>query len=45
MEEGDERMDGMEGGRDRKETGMGRRKVWEGERYGTEKGMGRKEWG
>ena len=33
MEEGEERTDGMEGGRD------GRRKGWEGERYRKE-GMG-----
>ena len=54
MEEGEEawrkvkrewmggKEEGMEGGRD---EGMGRRKGWEGERYGKEKGMGRKGWG
>ena len=48
MEEGVERKDGMEGGRDGKEEGMEGmegRKVWEGERNGKEKGMERKGWG
>ena len=39
MEEGEERMDGMEGGGDGKEERMGRRKGWK------EDGMGRKGWG
>ena len=41
MEEGDKRMDGMEGGRDGKEKGMGRRKVWEGRDW-EEEGIGRR---